>query len=206
MVGSIILAMLLSYGDLVPDVKDITVETAYYQGESYSIDLHPLRMNDREGVPVLLEKQAAHQLKLMVKAARQDGIEININYGFRTNAQQKYWYHRYKWLCKNQNKKYCGMAAKPGWSSHQRGISIDIRSCTVFIPFEDVERSADYVQNMKKWVAGGGCREKEEGYLCYTKLYYWLLENGKKYGYRNDVPKEHWHFTYEEPSEIAIGG
>jgi LAS superfamily LD-carboxypeptidase LdcB len=55
------------------------------------------------------------------------------------------------------------LAAKPGYSNHQNGNSMDIGS-----------------------VNGYG-----------TKAFNWLKNNADKYGFKNDVAGEFWHWTYK---------
>jgi LAS superfamily LD-carboxypeptidase LdcB len=55
------------------------------------------------------------------------------------------------------------LAAKPGYSNHQNGISMDV----------------------------GGIN----GYN--TKAYSWLKANAAKYGFKNDVGGEYWHWTFK---------
>jgi LAS superfamily LD-carboxypeptidase LdcB len=100
------------------------------------------------------------------------------------------------------------MAAPPGWSTHQRGVSVDIDELTVFLSEKRVEKSMYYTDHIDKWVEGGGCWEEDKGkgFICYTSLYYWLLEHARDYGFYKDVPGEYWHWTYTPSSEIAVGG
>lgn len=60
------------------------------------------------------------------------------------------------------------LAAKPGHSSHQMGKSVDIAGTTRMI---------------------GGKKNR-------TILYWWLMRNGKKFGFHNDVDGETWHWTF----------
>ncbi|KAL9644007.1 hypothetical protein ABK040_005475 [Willaertia magna] len=58
----------------------------------------------------------------MKNAAAQSGIHLQISSGFRTNAEQQYFYNCYKTKsCNNGN-----LAAAPGYSNHQNGIALDI--------------------------------------------------------------------------------
>jgi len=58
----------------------------------------------------------------MKNAAAQAGVTLRINSGFRTHAEQQYFYNCYKTKkCNNGN-----LAAAPGYSNHQNGIALDI--------------------------------------------------------------------------------
>lgn len=203
MLLSLFFPIFLAHGGVFAEVQ---LAKGYEQGKPFDLHVAHISVEDMEGNPVVLEKQAACSFIKMMEAAKEAGHEIKINYGFRTHEQQTYWYNRYNWLCKNKDEKYCNKAALPGWSTHQRGVSVDIGRLTVFIATERVEGSKYYSRHMDGWVEKGGCWVNDDGFVCHTALYYWLLENARDYGFRKDVPGEYWHWTYEQPPEIAVGG
>ncbi|WP_317987845.1 D-alanyl-D-alanine carboxypeptidase family protein [Hyalangium gracile] len=124
--------------------------TAYVQGRPSTITVQPV------GNGQYLRADAARNFKAMQSAARAAGINLTATSGFRTMEQQRVLYQKY--LNGTGNK-----AAKPGYSNHQNGISMDI----------------------------GGVG----GYN--TKAYNWLKNNAARYGFKNDVAGEHWHWTYK---------
>jgi LAS superfamily LD-carboxypeptidase LdcB len=67
----------------------------------------------------LVEINTARQFQLMANAARNHGVNIVINSGFRTMDKQRELYHLHQ--C-------CGapLAAYPGFSNHQSGIALDL--------------------------------------------------------------------------------
>lgn len=67
----------------------------------------------RDGKPI--GKNIAPAYDEMLKAARKDGINLNINSGFRSRSEQADLYARYG----------PGRAAKPGTSNHEKGNAID---------------------------------------------------------------------------------
>lgn len=69
-----------------------------------------------DGVPLTLRTASA--FTAMQAAALADGIRLKLNSGFRTNAEQALLYAKYL-LGGN-------LAAKPGYSNHQDGRSVDI--------------------------------------------------------------------------------
>jgi LAS superfamily LD-carboxypeptidase LdcB len=184
---------------------NIEKTTGYKCGEPFELQVMYLPMDDIEGNRAVLEVEAAKSFMGMLVAAQRDGLTIKINYGFRSQEQQSYWYNKFNWMCEHKDKKYCKRAAPPGWSNHQQGLSVDISGTRITIPKEEVFKSEEYKSKMDEWVEGGGCVEVNEGFRCYTKLYYWLVENGSRFGFVNDVPNEPWHWTYQK-SEIDVGG
>ncbi|KAI8835299.1 hedgehog signaling/DD-peptidase zinc-binding domain-containing protein [Chytridium lagenaria] len=78
---------------------------------------HPARIG---GISVVVETACAF-LK-MKKAAQSSNINLRLNSGFRTHAEQTRLYNCY--LTKKCNSG--NLAAKPGFSNHQNGIALDI--------------------------------------------------------------------------------
>ena len=70
----------------------------------------------------MVERRTADAYWAMQQAAAEDGIELPIYSGFRTNAEQKYFYRCYKTCSCNS----CTKAARPGHSNHQSGRALDI--------------------------------------------------------------------------------
>lgn len=124
--------------------------TAYISGKPSTITVQPV------GNGQYMRADAAKNFKAMQAAAAKAGIKLTATSGFRTMEQQKVLYQKY--LNGTGN-----LAAKPGYSNHQGGVSMDI----------------------------GGVN----GYN--TKAYNWLKSNAAKYGFKNDVSTEYWHFTFK---------
>jgi D-alanyl-D-alanine carboxypeptidase len=70
----------------------------------------------------LVERKTANAYWNMQAAAARDGVELAIYSGFRTHAEQKYFYRCYRSCSCNS----CTRAAKPGHSNHQSGRALDI--------------------------------------------------------------------------------
>ena len=108
------------------------------------------------------------------KSANDEGYYLIINSSYRDYPHQESVYNSYKKQGTEYADKY---AARPGYSEHQTGYSIDI--------FEKGYSSKDF-----------------EG----TDSYKWLIENAHKYGFIQRYPKdkeditgysfESWHFRY----------
>ncbi|MCC6335977.1 MAG: D-alanyl-D-alanine carboxypeptidase family protein, partial [Myxococcales bacterium] len=102
-----------------------------------------------------LRTDAAEAYKRMEADAARAGIHFYPESGFRTMEQQQHLYSLY--LQGRGN-----LAARPGYSNHQGGISLDIGGTGGY---------------------GGAA-------------YRWLAANAARYGFRNDVGGEPWHWTY----------
>lgn len=102
-----------------------------------------------------LQKNAAVAYTKMVKAARRAGVYLSNTSGFRSMGEQQALYSAY--LNGTGN-----LAARPGYSNHQQGLSMDIGG-----------------------IGGYG-----------TRAYNWLRANAGRFGFRNDVAGESWHWTY----------
>jgi LAS superfamily LD-carboxypeptidase LdcB len=102
-----------------------------------------------------LEKAAAEQLLALLEEAKAAGHHLTVTSAFRFHEEQRKLHAAY--LAGTGN-----LAAKPGFSNHQRGLSVDLGGV-------------------------GGFQ---------TAAYKWLKQNAPRYGFENDAPGEHWHWTY----------
>jgi LAS superfamily LD-carboxypeptidase LdcB len=75
---------------------------------------------------VAVEERTANAFLAMAAAAAEDGIELELTSGFRTNERQAELYKEYR--------DGGVLAAKPGYSNHQSGRAVDINvwNWTVF--------------------------------------------------------------------------
>lgn len=108
--------------------------------------------------------------------ARSEGIYLLVDSAFREYEKQESVYREYE--NKHGTKFADSIAARPGYSEHQTGLSLDIYSkeCTSASKFKD------------------------------TKTYAWLIANAHKYGFILRYPKdkekitgynyESWHYRY----------
>lgn len=122
-----------------------------------------------------LRKEAFDAFKDMFNAAKEENLTLIINSSYRTYDEQEETYNDYY----NRNgKKYAdGIAARPGYSEHQTGLSIDIQT---------YKSSAKTFENFEEFK--------------------WLQKNAHKYGYILRYPKgkeyltgynyESWHYRY----------
>lgn len=83
---------------------------AYVNGSARTISVVPV------GNGQYMQADAAKRYKAMLAAASRDGIRLSSTSGFRTMDQQQALWNRYG----------AGRAARPGYSNHQNGISMDI--------------------------------------------------------------------------------
>ena len=100
-------------------------ETAYY-GEDNPQPIEVVRVNGKLVSTSLLPAFAA-----MYRAARGDGVTLQLASGFRTMDQQRYLYDCYinrdGDICP-PGCSSCNVAAPPGSSNHQNGTAIDIET------------------------------------------------------------------------------
>jgi hypothetical protein len=74
----------------------------------------------------LVETSTANAYWAMHAAAAEDGVQLKIYSGFRTAAEQEWFYRCYECGCCNGGV----LAAKPGWSNHQSGRALDVKTST----------------------------------------------------------------------------
>jgi hypothetical protein len=95
----------------------IRTDTAYVSGSP-----RPIKLITIGGKPTSLA--VGHQFIKMQKAADAAGVVLTITSGFRTQAEQQYLYRCYQTgNCNNGN-----LAARPGFSNHQGGFALDLKT------------------------------------------------------------------------------
>jgi D-alanyl-D-alanine carboxypeptidase len=94
-----------------------STDTGYVKGKPFSITVVSV-----DGKKV--EVQTANAYYVMAQAAAKAGVNIKVVSGFRTNAEQTYFYNCYI----NCNCNNCNLAAKPGYSNHQSGHALDLNT------------------------------------------------------------------------------
>lgn len=133
-----------------PPASGGTRVTGYVNGVPRSITVSSI------GNGKTLRTDAANAFNRMKAAARAAGVTLTPVSGFRTMEQQRYLYQLY--LSGRGN-----LAARPGYSNHQGGISVDVST-------------------------------NGAGYS--SSAYRWLANNGRRFGFVNDVRGEPWHWTF----------
>lgn len=142
-------------------------ENGYIRGKESSIDLVDIGQGHR------LEHWAARAYKAMEIVAKKDGIIFQINSSFRTMDKQTQLYKEYLLevakfqRCERRDKP--SPVARPGYSNHQSGYSIDINRAPGDNPATAVPDSPTDI---------------------------WLCKNAVRYGFYNDVGTEPWHWTF----------
>ncbi|WP_434420120.1 FG-GAP-like repeat-containing protein [Nannocystis pusilla] len=91
--------------------------TGYVDGQPFQISLVTV-----DGEPVQFD--TANAFYVMQQAAAQAGVHITVGSGFRTMAEQEYFWNCYQ-TCSCNN---CNIAAKPGFSNHQSGHALDLNT------------------------------------------------------------------------------
>ena len=123
------------------------------------------------GLGLFLKVEAARAFIAMREAAEKDGITLRPNTAFRTMEHQQELYAAY-------SSGNGPLAAKPGYSNHQSGLSVDINRAP-----------------------GDNKRTKKPD----SPIDLWLQANAAKYGFYNDVKSEPWHYTYlPESANVVI--
>ncbi|HEY3446585.1 MAG TPA: M15 family metallopeptidase [Myxococcales bacterium] len=97
-------------------------DTGYDQGSPFSIAVVHV-----DGKPV--EVATANAYFVMAQAAEAEGVHLQVVSGFRTWAEQEYFYNCYV----NCNCNSCNLAAKPGYSNHQSGHALDLNTSTASV-------------------------------------------------------------------------
>lgn len=124
-------------------------------------------------LPTQLRKEAADQLVEMLKAVEKEGLEYLVTSAFRSYSDQVRVYNDLVKSNFGNIAKTDQLSARPGYSEHQLGTTIDITSS----------------EN----------RYQTEGFE-FTKLSKWLNENAHNYGFVLSFPQETSHetgFNYE---------
>jgi len=92
-------------------------DTGYRDGDPFAITVVTV---DGEKV----ERETANAYYTMAQAADGDGVQLSINSGFRTMAEQERLYACYV----DCNCNDCNLAAEPGYSNHQSGHALDLNT------------------------------------------------------------------------------
>lgn len=143
-----------------PQLQHGNTVTGYIKGEPAEITITSV------GNGQFMRDDAARNFLALQAAAKAAGIGLTAVSGFRSNLQQTKLYAG--WIAKLPG---FNMAAKPGWSNHQGGVSIDIGGIGSFS----------------------------------SVAYKWLTMNAGRYGFRNDVRGEYWHWTFNGGSGLVAG-
>lgn len=130
------------------------------------------------GTGIELQTQAATAYRKLAAAAKKDGVNIKLTSGYRSYATQSYLMDKYT---RQYGSAYAQrIAAKPGTSEHQTGLTVD-------------------VGNFNRACALQSCFES-------TRVGKWMAKNAPSYGFILRYPKgqekvtgykyEPWHFRY----------
>ena len=152
-----LLFTLVGNGASSGDIHAQTV-TAYERGTPRALYAQAIHQRDRRNKILLLSAEAADHFREMMVRAAKDGFHLQVISAFRTHREQRI-----------LRKRRGDLAAPPGWSNHQQGLSVDL----------------------------AGTTREIRGKKYRTILYWWLVRNAKEYGFYNDVPHEPWHWTYK---------
>jgi hypothetical protein len=93
-----------------------TTETAYSGGRAIG-SIKVITIGGKK-----VTKTTGHAFLRLQKAAHDAGVYVALNSGFRTQAEQQYFYGCYV----NKNCNGGNLAARPGYSNHQSGWAVDV--------------------------------------------------------------------------------
>ena len=156
-VQSMLAALLFtSHGGVANNYISMRV-VGYENNRPYPLHVSTLHQRASSGKLHVLSLEASGKFREMSAAAAKDGFYLKVLSSYRTHSEQVI-----------MKRKRGELAAPAGWSSHQKGLSVDIHGTT-------------RIFNGKK---------------NRTILYWWLVRNARKFGFYNDVEKETWHWTY----------
>lgn len=132
---------------------------------------------DTKGKNICMEKESALALERMSQAMKEKDLELVVTSAFRSEETQTWIYD--DWHKKNTAKEGEEAVAKPGYSEHQLGTTIDLTSSAV--DYESAHRSFHL-----------------------TSEYDWLQKNAHKFGFVLSYPNkkktgyifEPWHWRY----------
>lgn len=136
-----------------------------------------VKIDDRK--VLLIRKTLIEGIKA---AAKNDGILLRLNSGFRTFAEQLDLRKQYapadkkndeEFLLRAKSDKFTPPCAPPGWSNHQDGDAFD------FMVRDDVKTPEDE-----------------------SLAYKWLVKNAIKFGLIRTVRSERWHWEYRPGKDM----
>lgn len=163
-------------------------------GSVYAHDLVRIPGKGLDKKDLFLSREAASSYLDLLEHANRDGLQLRVNYAYRTNKLQRRIYIRNLRRCEKYGKEspYCVPVALPGKSTHNLGISIDIADTFRDYTLLEVESlSEKRKERIKK-----SCKKMSDIYRCRTVLYWWLKKNAPRHGFYADVRGEYWHWTF----------
>ena len=162
--------------------KSKNLDTSYILVNKYNYlekDYAPKNLEEIDSKYSLPGKKLNHDARIafenMARSAKEEGLNIRAISTYRTYSYQKELYDNY---VKNEGiKKADTYSARPGFSEHQTGLSVDC------------DNKIDYYENFEK-----------------TKEFLWMDKNAHKFGFILRYPKgkesitkysyESWHYRY----------
>ena len=117
----LVLTFFLLSGIFETETDNFVCSHGYKRGSLIPICGKVFEEKDLDGKTIFLREDAANAFLQMKQSALSDGVDLRINYAFRTNGQQK--------AVKRRNRK---LAAKTGYSPHQQGIAVDIAGTVIY--------------------------------------------------------------------------
>lgn len=181
------LALLSMHGD--PEQPRCVDAEGVVEGQTIRFRLSKLPFRDRAGHALWLRPAAASSLLELVEKANRSGFEIDLNSAYRTTEQQLYLWHKKPGIA--------GHPMRGGERTHQTGFAVDISGTERNYTWSDIQ---GWERLHKRKMQLKHCRKEKWGYSCPTMLYWWLVRSAPRFGFKNNVPGERWHWTYLGPN------
>jgi zinc D-Ala-D-Ala carboxypeptidase len=125
--------------------KDLGLEKEYEPEDLVQLEV-------KSNKEILLRKEANDNLKRMFEDAKKDGIDLLAVSGYRSEEYQENVYNNEVYI---NGKEYADMyVAKPGYSEHQTGLSVDVLAVNYTYMDENFENTEECIwlhENMHKY-------------------------------------------------------
>ena len=143
-----------------------------------------------------LTKEAKESFDKLCKAITDEGLSLGTTSAYRSYQDQESTYNYY---LKNNGKEYAdSYASRPGFSEHQTGLAIDVKS-TKASPFKITKEYKWMVENAYKYgfiLRYPDNKENITGFKSETWHYRYVGEEVAKYLHENDITYEEYHAIF----------
>lgn len=161
------------------DLTDLRLATGRVYGKDTYFLLEKIPFRSGPGHQQWLRHGEVHSsFMAMVKEAEK-------HFDFGVNSSYRTWRHQRRlW------REMPDVAVNPyraGARSHMTGYSVDFSGTYAFVSHKRVKA---------KWFSKKWCRAVEGGFRCPTRFFWWLRKNAHKYGFKNTVKSEPWHWKF----------
>ena len=143
-----------------------------------------------------LAKEAKEAYDKMCEASKKDGMHLGVTSSYRSFEDQTKIYNSY---LKSKGQSYVDQyVATPGYSEHQTGLALDVKS-TVASPFKTTEEYTWMMDNAYKYgfiLRYPDNKENITGFKSETWHYRYVGEEVAKYLHENDITYEEYYAIF----------